>query len=396
MKSPPFLCAFVPLSLCVKFFSQTMTNNQQPDFEDLMRTWGNLWQQGFNTVWQSTMQFWNPMQQYWLGQSQVGQTPSRELWRGKRSRLLRYTPMSPRQRQIPLLIVPSLINRYYILDLLPERSLVKYLVAQGIDVYLLEWLRPSPADAAIPLDDHIDRYIDEAVAQVVGFSGQEQVSLLGYCMGGMFTAVYTALHPNAIANLVNLAGPINFHDDGIFSLFTRSDWFDADRLVDTYGNIPAQLLLTLFQMIRPTSNLLRSLYLYERADDPDYVRSFAAMQTWILDQVDFPGETFRRYVKALYQGNELVNGRFTIHNQPVNLANITAPLLNITSKHDETAPYESVQVLNDLVSSRDKELLLLRGPHVGMVAGSKAPIHFWPKLADWLLAHSGPDVRVRL
>lgn len=353
-----------------------------------MRAWANLWQAGFNTVWAGYLRWLNSVNTYQLGQNEVGQTPAREVWRYGRTRLIRYLPTTPVQYPVPVLCVPSLINRYYILDLLPERSLVSYLVSRGLNVYLLDWGRPSPADSRLTLDAHITEYLGQAVQQVQADSGAPQVSLLGYCMGGMFAAVYTSLFSAPVAALVNLAGPINYHDDGIFSLLTRADWFDPDRLVETYGNIPADLLCYTFQMLRPTSHLLRALYLYERLEDRDYVRSFAAMQTWVFDQVDFPGEAFRRYVKALYQQNQLVNDALEVDGRAVRLNHIRCPLLTIASQQDETAPCHSVTILNDLVASTDRELLMLRGPHVGMVAGSSAPKYLWPPLADWLVRHS--------
>lgn len=361
---------------------------------ELMQTWGTLWQTGFAPVWESYQQWAHSLEAFQLGQSQVGQTPGDTIWRYGRTHLIHYHPTTARPAttppyRIPILIIPSLINRYYILDLMPDRSLVKSLVEEGFDVYLLDWGRPSIADATITFDEHITGYIHKAVTQVCQDANVEQVTLLGYCMGGLFAAVYTTLFGDRVANFVNLAGPIGFDDDGIFTLMTRADWFNADQLVETYGNIPADLLCWVFQMIRPSSHLVRALFFYERMEDRDFVRNFAAMQTWVFDQVAFPGETFRRYIKALYQENQLVNGSFTIHEQIIQLADITCPLLNIGSRQDETAPYQSVIILNELVSSEDNELLELRGPHVGMVAGSGAPKYFWPKLADWLRPRSG-------
>ena len=245
------------------------------------------------------------------------------------------------------------------------------------------------------LDDHIVRYVGAAIDHTRAVAGSSQVSLLGYCMGGTFAAAHSALFPEHVANLVNLAGPIAFDDDGIFALMTRNDWFDADQLVDTYGNIPASLLLTTFQMIRPTANYVRALLLYERLEDDDYVRSFAAMQRWIFDQVDFPGEAFRRYIRAFYQENQLAQGHFHVDGQRVDLGQIRAPLLTIASPEDETAPYPSVVVLDGLAGSADKTLLEQRGPHVGMVAGRSAPRRLWPALSDWLTARSGPHRPVR-
>ena len=362
--------------------------NNIPSYFQLMQSWSNLWQAGFATMWQGYEQWARSVGAYQLGQDQVGQTPADVVWQYGRIRLLHYKPTTKSQSVVPLLCIPSLINRYYILDLIPERSMVKYLVNRGLNVYMLDWGRPSAADAEVTFDQHITEYIHKTVEFVQTANNVSQVSLLGYCMGGMFSTVYTSLFGKQVANLVNLAGPINFHDDGIFSLMTSGDWFDVDRLVDTYGNIPADMLLWTFNMIRPTANMLRALYLYERMEDEHYVRNFAAMQTWILDQVDFPGETFRRYVKALYQDNKLIKNELTIDDKSVDLGKITTPLLNITSKQDETAPWKSVVVLNEMVNSEDKELLMLKGPHVGMVAGRSAPKHFWPELADWLIHRS--------
>ncbi len=354
----------------------------------LWRQWYDLWQTGYAAVWQSYAQWMGSLHAYHLGQSQVGQTPADEVWRMGRARLLRYRPTAAQLYPIPVLCVPSLINRYYILDLLPERSLMHYLVSLGLDVYMLDWGQPAAADAGISLDDHLSLYLHQALDAVLARSGAAQATLLGYCMGGMFAAVYAALDGSRVANLINLAGPINYHDEGIFSLLTRADWFDADKLVAAYGNIPAALLCATFQMLRPTSHLLRALYLFEQMDNDDYVRSFAAMQTWIFDQVDFPGAAFRRYVQALYQENQLVHFRFTVHDRLVDLGRITCPVLSIASEQDETAPARSVTILNDLVGSPDQELLMLKGPHVGMVAGRSAPKYLWPPLGAWLTAHS--------
>lgn len=141
-------------------------------------------------------------------------------------------------------------------------------------------------------------------------------------------------------------------------------------------------------MLHPTSHLLRILKLMDRLEDLDYVQSYAAIQTWIFDQIDFPGEAFRQTIKDLYQGNQLLNGQLIIAGQQIRLEAITCPVLTIASRQDETAPGDSVAVLHERVSSLDRQLLLLSGPHVGMVAGRKAPKNLWPHLAAWLVAHN--------
>lgn len=355
---------------------------------EMMAYWFGAWQRGYQAVWESYGRWWTTMAIPEMGRQEVGQTPAGTIHQLDRVKVVRYHPQTEQQYARPVLCVPSLINRHYILDLLRDRSLVAYLLQRGLNLYLLNWGDPGPADRELTFDAHISHYLRQAVAAVRADSGAEQVLLLGYCMGGMFTSIYASLFGAEVAGLVNLAGPINYHDDGIFSLLTRAEWFDVDLLVDAYGNVPADLLSWTFQMLHPTSHLVRLMGLAERLEDRQYVRSFAAMQSWIFDQVAFPGEAFRRYIKAFYQGNELLSGRFTLDDHPVDLAKIVCPVLTIASPHDETAPAGSVTILNERISSPDQSQLLLHGPHVGMVAGRKAPQTLWPHLANWLIAHS--------
>lgn len=354
----------------------------------LTEEWATLWQSGFRAVWEAYLRWWQMADVAEMVRQEVGKTPSTEVWSQDRVKLHRYRPTTASQYAIPVVCVPSLINRNYILDLLRGRSLVAYLVSQGLNVYMLDWGNPAPEDKTLTLDDHIAGYLPGAVAAACQQSGASQVILLGYCLGGTFAAIYANLFKDQVAGLVNLAGPINFHDNGIFSTLTRSEWFDADKLVDTFGNIPASFLCTTFQMLHPTSHLLRILKLMDRLEDLDYVQSYAAIQTWIFDQIDFPGEAFRQTIKDLYQGNQLLNGQLIIAGQQIRLEAITCPVLTIASRQDETAPGDSVAVLHERVSSLDRQLLLLSGPHVGMVAGRKAPKNLWPHLAAWLVAHN--------
>ncbi len=351
----------------------------------LLEDWFNLWHSGYQVIWENYQRWWQMASMTELGRQEVGQTSSTLLWQEERIKLWRYNPTTPSQHPIPVVCVPSLINRHYILDLLRGRSLVAYLLSRGLNVFMLDWGNPTLRDKTVTLDTHIAGYMHRAIAAACQQSGSPQVILLGYCLGGTFSTIYTSLFPTHIAGLVNLAGPINFNDNGIFSFLTHADWFNADLLVDTLGNIPAPLLCQTFQMLHPTNQLLRALYLMERLDDPEYVRHYAAMQTWIFDQVDFPGELFRHTIKDLYQANKLVNNQLTINGQTALLETITCPVLTIASPQDETAPGESVAILHERVNSQHKQLLMLNGPHIGMVAGHKAPLNLWQPLADWLV-----------
>jgi polyhydroxyalkanoate synthase subunit PhaC len=159
-------------------------------------------------------------------------------------------------------------------------------------------------------------------------------------------------------------------------------------MVDTLGNIPAALLNATFNMVRPSNELVQALNYAQRHDDESFLRSFAAMQLWLNDPTPFPGEAFRRYVKDLYQQNLLVQGRFEVHGQAIDLRSIEAPALTIAARRDNIAPWRSVQAFHDMIASKDKEMILLDSGHIGMVVGSDAQRTLWPRLGAWLLAHT--------
>jgi len=356
---------------------------------DLFEGGARLWDAGLRAVWQQYTAAGESLREQ--GRALAGQTPASVIYAEGRARVLHYHPLVEPPHPVPLLCIPSMINRYYVMDLTPERSLVRFLLRQGIDVYMLDWGTATPVDRYRTLDEAIAGMLRRVVGAIRRASGQPAVSLLGYCMGGMMAAVYSALFPQDVAALVNLAGPINYHDDGIYSVWTRPEWFDADRLVDTLGNIPANVLNTTFHLVRPTDQLIQALNYWERRDDPAFLRTFAALHLWLNDPTPFPGEIFRKYVKALYQQNQLILGQFRIGERRIDLATVAAPALTIAARRDHIAPWGSVAVLHDLIASQDKELIVLESGHIGMVVGSDAHAKLWPRLAGWLAARSGGD-----
>ncbi|HLF89729.1 MAG TPA: hypothetical protein VI451_12330, partial [Anaerolineales bacterium] len=191
-----------------------------------------------------------------------------------------------------------------------------------------------------------------------------------------------------VRNLITLTTPINFHDEGLLSLWTRKGAFPVDLLVDTYGNMPAQLLQTSFKMLSPTSALNNAWSLWERLDDPERLEDFRALNLWVEDNVSVAGETYRKFVTDCYQDNLLMQNRMVINGRVADLRQITAPLFNVVAERDHIAPCESASVLNELVSSPDKTLLQLKGGHVGAIVGREAETEFWPNLDRWLASRS--------
>jgi polyhydroxyalkanoate synthase len=322
----------------------------------------------------------------------VGATPADVVHRENKWSLLRYRRSSPARFATPILLVPSLINRHYVLDLMPGKSFVEWLVAQGYDVFCVDWGTPGPEDRYLSFDDVCDRYLGRAVRKVARSGPRGKVHLLGYCLGGTLAAIHTAARPERIASLTVLAAPISFHDEGLLSQWTRTPTFDLDALVEATGLVPWQLMQSAFHMLRPTLNLSKAVHFVDRAWNDEYVDGFMALETWGSDNVAFPGECYRRYVNELYRGDALVRGTFTLSGDAARMTDIRCPVLAVTFEHDNIVPWQSAAVLLDLVASTDKERIHLAGGHVGAVVSRAAMQGLWPKLAAFWSARDDEAV----
>lgn len=327
--------------------------------------------------------------------SRIGQpprharTPSETIYREGRVRVLHYLPTTESVLPVPVLVVSSLVNKYYILDLMPGRSYVEYLTAQGFGVYLLDWGVPEDADRTQTLEAHVERILDGAVAQVMQHAGATKVSLVGYCMGGTLALLYAALHPSRAKNLVLLATPVDFHNDSLLSVWAQPAYFNVDKFIDAYGNAPVDVLQNAFLMLKPAKAMNRYAELLAHADDEEFVETFLAFDYWANDAVPLPGETFRQFVKDTYQQNLLVRGEMRLGGRRVDLRKIKCPLLNVVAEHDHVVPLAASLPVMELVAGDDKELLKIKGGHHGLSIGPGALKVVWPRTAEWLRARSG-------
>lgn len=316
----------------------------------------------------------------------VGKTPSDVVFRENKWSLLRYRAHG-QTTGLPVLLVPSLINRHYVLDLKPGKSFAEYLVAQGHDVFIIDWGTPGPEDRFLEFDDFADRYLARALRQTCKLAQADQAHVLGYCLGGTLTTLRAAKDQAHIATLTNLAAPVSFADDGLLAAFSNIKTLDVDMMGDAFGNIPWPLMQFGFHLLRPTMNLAKAVHVMDRAWDDEFLDGFFALETWGNDNVSFPGRAFARYINELYRRNLLIKGEFALSGEVVHLQNITVPLLNIAFQHDNIVPVESAAVLNELVSSTDKTVHRLAGGHVGAVVSKKAAKGLWPLISHWWRDH---------
>jgi polyhydroxyalkanoate synthase len=312
----------------------------------------------------------------------VGATPADVVHRENKWRLLRYRPTQDAEarHRTPLLLVPSLINRHYVLDLMPGKSFVEFLVAAGHDVFMLDWGTPGAEDRYLSFDDIADRYIGRAL-RVASAERGGTVHLFGYCLGGTLAAIHAAVRPERVASLTLVAAPVTFADGGLLSTWTRSSSFDVAALVRAFGNVPWPLMQAAFHMLRPTLGLMKTVSLIDRAWDDEYLDGVLALETWGNDNVSFPGQAYQRYVDELYRKDALAQGTLRISGRPARLDSIQCPVLAVTFEHDNIVPSASAGAVMDLVGSRDKERIHLQGGHVGAMVSKSAARGLWPKLS---------------
>jgi polyhydroxyalkanoate synthase len=315
-----------------------------------------------------------------------GATPSEVVYEEGRHKLLHYLTDQPPKFKTPLVFVFALVNRPYILDLKTGKSVVEHFVRRGFDTYLIDWGVPTDADRHLTLDDYINGSMLNIFDYVQRRCGVEQVNLLGYCMGGAMSAMFTALHQKMVRNLILLAAGIDFSSrDGLLLRWTDEKYFDVDSVVDVCGNIPPQFLQSVFLMLKPIQNFIeKPINLWERLDDDKFIDDFLTMETWIQDNIPIPGEVFREYVKHLYQKNRLVKGEMPIGRHTVQLRDITCPVLNIMATKDDLVPCSQSKPFNDLVGSTDRKTMILDAGHIGLAVGGKAQKELWPAAAEWL------------
>jgi polyhydroxyalkanoate synthase len=304
-----------------------------------------------------------------------------------------------------VLLVPSLINRHYVMDLLPGKSLAEDLVKAGHDVYCLDWGTPGDEDRHLTFDDVCDRYLGRAIRKVAKASPRGKTHVLGYCLGGTLATIHAAVHQEHVASLLVLAAPVGFSGEvGLLETWTRLPNFKVGDIVEAFGNVPWQLMQSAFTMLRPTLALSKAVHVVDKAlkDDPvnankwdEFSEGFRALETWGNDNVSFPGACYERYIEELYRNDALIKGNFSLSGKVARLERITVPTMCIVFEHDNIVPWKNASVLVDKIGSTDKELLKLPGGHVGAVVSRQAQKALWPRMsAFW--AKRDADVKVRI
>ncbi|HJN72959.1 MAG TPA: alpha/beta fold hydrolase [Myxococcota bacterium] len=277
----------------------------------------------------------------------------------------------------PIVIVPSLINRAWIVDLEEDRSLVRALTEEGHPVYLVDWGVPGPEDA----DEDVAYVLDSLLARAlrrIRRHARAPVCLLGYCMGGTLAAMCLARHPGLAERLVLLNAPFRFCEGGRFFDLCRD--LDVEALIDSDGLVPVELMKPAFSMLDPAGNFTKLVAIEEASRDPRRMLRTMARERWLEENVPMPGAFAREWIRHTYQDDDLLDGAWVIGDSAVDLAALDHPTLVLAAERDFIAPVASVLPVAEVIPGATVEVLPTG--HIGAVVGRYLPrlvqrIHSW-------------------
>ena len=317
--------------------------------------------------------------------ARVGLTPKDVIYERGTLRLYHYHPLADEIYRVPLLLVMATTNKAYIFDLAPGQSMVEYLLKEGFDVYVIDWEPPVPEERSLRLVDYTQDFIPTCVEKVLNDCGEPDLSIVGYCMGGVLSLIYAATHTDGpLKNLACLTTPVDFSEMGLTRLWADEKHFDVDRLVDTLGIIPQDFVRTMFEMLRPAQRTAGQIRVWEQMWNDQFVASYRAFERWGNETLPLAGEYFRDTTKELMWGNKLYKGTLVQNGRTARLADIRVPVFAAMAEHDHIVSYQASKPLMELVGSEDREEVVLKGGHVSLIAGPNAARRMWPKLAAWL------------
>lgn len=310
-------------------------------------------------------------------------------------------PVSDKKHRIPLLLIPALGIHCWTFDIMPDRSMVRYLMARGYSVYVIDWGEPSRSERNLSLSSYVNHWMPLAVQAVREHAGSDSVNLVGYCMGGLLAFMYLGSRPNApVRAIATIASPVNFHKGGTLGQMSSlvslpalklSEWFriKVDPLDSQLFHVPGKLVSLAFKMTNPPSVVTAYLDLVRHITDRQYVSEYMTMGMWFNDMVDYPGATVREIIAKMVIGNSMAHGQIQVGKCKVDFGSIHQDLLALAGKTDNICTIEAARDVLRLVGSQDKRFEIVPGGHAGVFAGSKAPANTWRIIADWLEIRSG-------
>ncbi len=297
------------------------------------------------------------------------------------------------QKYTPVLVIYAFINRHYILDLLPEVSIVRGLLNQGLDIFATDWGTPSAYDKSLTIGHFVEKYLDKSVDFIRKITNSDKVSLFGYCWGGDLALMYAAVHPEKVKNLITVATPGDFDlDNSLLAVWTKA--IKINYILDAFGNLPGIMLNAAFILRNPIEYTHKYFHFFEQPRTLESVAEFFATEIWLYDSPPIIGEIYREFTEYCYKQNLLIKSKMRMEEAYesatiINLKNINMPFLNIVAKKDDLVAPSSSKALNKaLTECHDTDLIEHNSGHVGLMLGKNAHKELWPKVGEWIKERS--------
>ncbi len=351
-------------------------------------------------------------------------TPGSVVFRNKMLELIQYAPTTETVHATPLLIFPPWINKFYILDLKEQNSLIKWIVDQGFTLFVVSWVNPDASYADVGMDDYIrDGYL-RAMAEVRRITGEQQINTVGYCIAGTTLSLTLAhlekMGDKTVKSATFFTTMTDFSDPGEVGVFLNDDFVDGiERQVATDGVLSSVFMARTFSFLRSNDLIYQpAIKSYMLGEAPP---AFDLLY-WNSDGTNLPAKMAVEYLRGLCQRNELAQGKFTVFGDPVSLSDITIPVMAIACETDHIAAWKSSLNGIRLFGSADKTFVVSQSGHVAGIVNppsknkyghytNPGPLaepdawmagatfnqgSWWPRWGAWLAAQSGPQVKARV
>ncbi len=305
-----------------------------------------------------------------------------------------------RKHKVPLLLVPPLAATSMIFDLMPHRSIVRYFLALGYDVYLVDWGDVTADHTDLSLETYVLEWMPQVVSSVKEDSGSEEVSVFSYCMGGLIALMYLATSGDqSVRNLITVASPVDMHQSGVAGKVLSAIYRPAQTissilnvsLLDLparYFHVPGWTSSLMFKLTNPMGLVINSFDKFLNLWDREYLKESLTMSKWFDDMADYPGETIKDMAVHMMLNNKIASGNMKIGSSKAEFKAIQCAILAFSGDSDNLVSVSAARKVLDIVSSEDKEFCVVPGGHAGVFAGSRAPENTWRISSDWLESRS--------